>query len=61
MEIVEGAVEEYAESAIRYFGPVEGARFRDHAKANFKGMARIIVKTDWVGLIDFQTRYPSTY
>ena len=23
-------------------------------------MARIVVNPDWVGLIDFQTRYPST-
>lgn len=61
IEILEGAVEEYTESALRYFGPVEGARFRDHAKANFKGMARITVTPDWVGIIDFQTRYPSTY
>ncbi|MFQ5967925.1 MAG: pyridoxamine 5'-phosphate oxidase family protein [Acidimicrobiia bacterium] len=61
IEIVEGAVDEYAESALRYLGPTQGARFRDHAKATFNGMARITVKPEWVGLIDFQTRYPSTY
>jgi PPOX class probable F420-dependent enzyme len=61
VEIVEGAVEEYADSALRYFDPEAGARFRDHAKASFKGMARITVKPEWVGLIDFQTRYPSTH
>jgi hypothetical protein len=25
------------------------------------GMARITVKPEWVGLIDFQTRHPSTH
>jgi PPOX class probable F420-dependent enzyme len=61
IQIVEGAVEEYADSALRYFGPEPGAQFRDHAKANMRGMARITVKPEWVGLIDFQTRYPSTH
>ncbi len=61
IQIVEGAVEEYADSALRYFGPDQGAQFRDHAKTSFTGMARITVKPEWVGLIDFQTRYPSTY
>ncbi len=59
--LVEGAVEEYAESALRYYGEAQGAQFRDYAKANMKGMARITVKPDWVGLIDFETRYPSNH
>ena len=61
IEIVEGAVEEYADSALRYVGPVEGARFRDYAVASFRGMARITVRPDWVGLIDFETRFPAGY
>jgi PPOX class probable F420-dependent enzyme len=61
VQLVEGAVEEYADSALRYFGPEQGAQFRDHAKATMKGMARIALKPVWVGLIDFQTRYPSSY
>ena len=61
IQIVEGAVEEYADSALRYFGPQQGAQFRDHAKSSMRGMARITVKPEWVGLIDFQTRYPSTH
>jgi hypothetical protein len=61
IQLVEGVVEEYAESALRYFGPEQGAQFRDHATANMTGMARITVKPEWVGLIDFQTRHPSTH
>ncbi len=60
IQIVEGAVEEYAESALRYFGPEQGAQFRDHVKATMTGMARITVRPDWVGLIDFQTRFPGS-
>lgn len=44
---------------LRYFGPDHGAKFRDHANANFKGMARIRVKPDWVELIDLQTDIPA--
>ncbi len=59
--IVEGAVDEYADAALRYMGPSQGAGFRDHIKATMKGMARVTVTPDWVSLIDFQTRYPSSY
>jgi len=61
VRMVEGAVEEYADSALRYFDPDQGARFRDHARATFSGMARIAVKPEWVGLIDFVTRFPSNH
>lgn len=44
---------------LRYFGTDDGAKFRDHANANFKGMARIRVKPDWVELIDLQTDIPA--
>ena len=54
-------MEEYADSALRYFGPKQGAEFRDYAKKTMTGMARITVKPEWVGLIDFQTRYPSSH
>ncbi len=59
--IVEGAVPEYADAALRYLGPADGARFRDRANATMRGMARITVRPDWVNVIDFRTRFPSTY
>ena len=61
VSIVERAVEEYADAALRYMGPTHGASFRDHAKATMRNMARITIRPDWVSLIDFQTRYPSSY
>lgn len=44
---------------LRYFGSDDAAQFRGHANANFKGMARIRVKPDWVELIDLQTDIPA--
>jgi hypothetical protein len=61
IETVPGAVPEYTESALRYMGPTQGAQFRDYATNNMTNMARITIKPDWVSLIDFQTRYPSSY
>ncbi len=61
VEQLQGMVPEYAESALRYMGPTQGAQFRDYANNNMTNMARITLKPDWVSLIDFQTRYPSSY
>ena len=55
---VEGLVPEYAAAHHRYYGPEQGA-------ANVAGldrpgvrMARIALRPDWVGVLDFQTRLP---
>lgn len=61
VEIVPGAVPEYAEAGLRYMGPTQGARFRDYANNTMTNMARITVTPDWVSLIDFQTRFPSSH
>jgi hypothetical protein len=55
---VEGDVDEYAESSLRYMGPHHGPRFRDHTKATMKGMARIEITPDRVSPIDFQPATP---
>jgi PPOX class probable F420-dependent enzyme len=59
--IVDGAVDEYAEAALRYMGPEQGARFREYAKSTMQGMARVAITPNWVSLIDFQTRPPRNY
>ncbi len=61
LEQLPGAVPEYAESALRYMGATQGAQFRDYTLNNLTNMVRIKIKPDWVSLIDFQTRYPSSY
>ncbi len=59
--VVSGVVPEYITAALRYLGPEAGQRFAEHMTATKSDMARIAVRPDWVGVIDFQTRFPSTY
>ena len=53
-----GVVPGYRETAIRYLGEQNGAMFIDGIERTGLGMRRIEVKPDWVGLLDFQTRWP---
>jgi hypothetical protein len=56
---VNGVVPEYAAAAERYFGP-DGARdWLQQIGGMFSQMMRIAVKPEWVGLLDFETRFPS--
>ncbi|MFB9317160.1 pyridoxamine 5'-phosphate oxidase family protein [Cryptosporangium minutisporangium] len=55
---VDGLVPEYVLAHHRYYGPEQGA-------ANIAGldrpgtrMARIAVRPSWVGVLDFETRFP---
>ena len=60
VEMVDGIVPEYAASAARYFGEEQGNAWVDQVKATgVMQMARIAVTPDWVGILDFQTRFPS--
>ncbi len=61
MEIVEGAVDEYADAAIRYSDRPEALGSATSPKPLSKAWPRITVKPEWVGLTDFKTRYPSTH
>jgi hypothetical protein len=58
VEIVEGVATEYAAAARRYFGEEQGAAWIDQVSQMLPRMARIAVRPDWVGIIDFQTRFP---
>jgi hypothetical protein len=57
IELLEDVVPEYALSATRYFGPEQGPAWV--ATIQGKPMAGIAVTPKWVGIIDFQTRFPS--
>jgi len=48
---------EYELAATRYFGPERGPAWVSTLRG--KPMARIAVTPDWVGIIDFETRFPS--
>jgi hypothetical protein len=57
VEMADDVTDEYAAAARRYFGEEQG----DAWVAQLRGrpMARITVRPDWVGVIDFETRLPS--
>ena len=59
LEPVNGVVPEYAMAAERYFGPEQGKAWVAQMGKMVQSMVRIIITPTWVGLLDFQTRFPS--
>jgi hypothetical protein len=57
VEMQEDVVAEYARAAIRYFGPEQGPAWVRQLAG--QPMARIAITPVWVGILDFETRYPS--
>jgi PPOX class probable F420-dependent enzyme len=59
LEPVDGIVPEYAMAADRYFGSEQGNAWVNQLRTLVSSMVRITVTPEWVGLLDFQTRFPS--
>jgi len=59
LEPVDGVVPEYATAAERYFGREQGQAWVSQLGKMVSSMVRIRITPDWVGLLDFQTRFPS--
>ncbi len=59
IEPVQGVVPEYAKCADRYFGPEQGKAWVAQVGAMLPSMVRVVVKPEWIGLLDFQARFPS--
>jgi hypothetical protein len=59
LEPVSGVVPEYALAADRYFGPEQGKAWVEQMGKMISSMVRISITPEWVGLLDFQTRFPS--
>ena len=57
VEMLDDVPPEYALSADRYFGPEQGPAWVSTLRG--KPMARITVTPAWVGILDFETRFPS--
>ena len=57
---VDGVAPEYALAARRYLGEDAAAAYIAQIDQPGTRMARIAVRPAWVGVIDFQTRLPST-
>jgi hypothetical protein len=58
VEDVDGIATEYRLCAERYLGTEQGRQFIAQLDPATVTMARIAVRPDWVGLIDFQERLP---
>lgn len=59
LEPVKGIVPEYAMAADRYFGKEQGKAWVAQLASLIQSMVRITVAPEWVGLLDFETRFPS--
>jgi hypothetical protein len=59
LETVDGIVSEYAMAAERYFGREQGQAWVARLRTLISNMVRVTVTPEWVGLLDFQTRFPS--
>jgi hypothetical protein len=55
--LLDDVAPEYAEAAVRYFGPEQGEAWL--ATLRGQPMARILVTSTWVAVLDFETRFPS--
>jgi hypothetical protein len=59
LDSLDGIVPEYATAAERYFGPDQGKAWVNNLRTMISSMVRVTVTPEWVGLLDFQTRFPS--
>jgi hypothetical protein len=59
LETVDGVVPEYALAAQRYFGRDQGQAWVQQLGGTITQMVRIVITPEWVGVLDFQTRFPS--
>ncbi len=59
LEPVKGIVPEYAQAAERYFGLQQGKGWVVQLQSMIQEMVRISITPEWVGLLDFQSRFPS--
>ncbi len=59
VEMVPGVVPEYALAAERYFGQEQGKAWAAQMGSMVTEMGRIAVRPEWVGILDFETRFPS--
>jgi pyridoxamine 5'-phosphate oxidase-like protein len=59
LQAVEGMVPEYIAAAERYFGREQGEAWIGQLRTMVPHMVKITITPEWVGLLDFQTRFPS--
>jgi hypothetical protein len=52
-------IRRYSTAAERYFGETQGRQWVEQLRGMFTHMARIEIQPHWVGILDFETRFPS--
>jgi hypothetical protein len=57
VEMLDDVSPEYELAATRYFGPEQGPAWISTLRG--QPMARIAVTPEWIGILDFETRFPS--
>lgn len=57
VDTVDGIAPEYATLCERYMGKDEGQAFVDQVAAGLPRMSRIFITPEWVGVLDFETRF----
>jgi hypothetical protein len=57
LELLDDVSPEYAAAATRYFGEEQGQAWI--AQLHGQPMARVAIRPNWVGILDFQTRFPA--
>jgi len=57
---VEGVSPEYAQAAERYLGAEPGKAWVEKIRIRSSHQARIAITPEWVGVLDFETRFPRT-
>jgi general stress protein 26 len=59
LDTVRGVAAEYALAAERYFGSEAGKAWVQKLGSMIPEMVRVTITPEWVGVIDFETRFPS--
>ena len=58
IEVMDRVPEEYAAACERYLGAEQGQAWSEQMGRMFPRMARIAVRPAWVGVLDFERRFP---
>jgi hypothetical protein len=58
-DTVDGVAPEYASMARRVFGEEAGQAWLDQLGPIVPRMSRIFIQPEWVGILDFESRFPS--
>jgi len=58
-DVVDGLSPEYEATATRVFGDEQGSAWLDNVRPMASQTARVFITPAWVGILDFETRFPS--